>query len=132
MRGWRRRVLFGLLAYSAVLVLWASRPWSDTRLLVPPPGAAAGAPPAYRTYDCPSLFSRGPTPPVAADPAAAAPSGPPCAAQGGRRVLFYVDLALVAVAIAGLQRSGVRHRAAAERDRARVAAAGESEAVPAP
>jgi len=116
--GWRRRVLFVLLAYTAILVLWASRPWSDTRALVTPPDpTGAPGPTVFGTYDCPPLFSRAPEAPTVRDGSPYPPSGTPCGAQGGRRVLFFADLAVVAVAIVVLQRSGVRHQAAAELDR---------------
>ena len=104
-QGWRRRIVLLLVVYVLAMVVWAFRPWSDTRALVTP----EGEPQAFATFECPSVFGSGgedrpevPYPPV----------HEPCGEQGRHRVLFAVDIAAAGVGIALLTRNGTRRRAA--------------------
>ncbi|MGI8686511.1 MAG: hypothetical protein ACR2MO_15720 [Acidimicrobiales bacterium] len=108
MQRWRRRLFSMLLVYCAAMVLWASRPWTDTVALETP----AGASPAFVEYRCPSVFSSGTDPEPAEEPAFPLRRRP-CEQQGTHRALFVIDLAAAGVGMALLQRSSARYRAAA-------------------
>lgn len=103
------------------MVLWASRPWTDTHALIAPKARS----PAFAAYKCPSVFDhhagerlrelRVPTPArQQPDETLYPPRGTPCDEQGKHRVLFFVDIGAAGVAMLLLQRSGSRHRAATE------------------
>lgn len=107
MQRWRRRIFYALVAYMAAMALWASRPWTDTELLVTPPDA----PPAFAEYRCPSVFGSGPAEPVASGETPYVPAHRPCGEQGRHRALFVVDMAVSAAGVVVVRRSLRRHRA---------------------
>lgn len=115
MQGWRRRVFLVLLVYVAAMLVWASRTWTDTQALVTPPGI----PPAFAKYECPAVFGGGPKDPAPSEETPYAPAGTPCDEQAKHRVLLIVDITAAGIAMALLQRSGARHRAATELENAR-------------
>ena len=131
MHGWRLRIFVALVLYMVFLVMWATRPWTDTHGLDAPDRE-----PAFAEFACPSVF--GHDAPVRGDQllSGARPEGQtedpvfpvdgtPCSEQRNHRVLFVVDLAAAAAGMVLLQRSQARHRAADERHRAQaVEAAG--------
>ena len=109
MQRWRRRILYLLLAYAASMVLWASRPWTDTEMLVTPPGVEV----AFAEYRCPSVFSGTTKEPRPVKETPFLPANRPCGEQGRHRVLFVVDVAAAVAGGALLQRSSNRYLAAA-------------------
>ena len=121
MQRWRRRISYLLLVYCAGMLLWASRPWTDTQRLATPPEVAEKV---FAEYDCPSAFSGRPDDPQPNEPVQYPPADRPCGEQTSHRVLFLVDLAAAAVGFGLLQRSMGRYRAAqAAEDRAAEVAA---------
>lgn len=108
MQRWRRRIFYLLLAYSAAMVLWAARPWTDTQALVTPPGT----PLAFAEYQCPSVFSSGTKDLEPAAETRFPPAKRPCGQQDRHRVLFVVDMAAAGAGMVLLRRSSARYRAA--------------------
>lgn len=108
MQRWRRRIFYLLVVYSAAMILWAARPWTDTQALVTPPDV----PLAFAEYQCPSVFSSGT---ADLEPSAETPYPPakrPCGEQDRHRVLFVLDMAAAGAGMVLLQRSSARYRAA--------------------
>lgn len=104
----------------AAMVLWASRPWTDTERLVTPVGVDI----AFAEYDCPSVFSSRARDAVPSEPTPYPPVHRPCGEQSRHRMLFVVDLVAAAVGMVLLQRSSIRYRAAARAADARDAQLG--------
>ncbi len=105
-----------LLAYCAGMLLWASRPWTDTQRLVTPPEVPLpiGEQFAFARYRCPSVFSGATEAPEANEATPYPPADTPCNEQSSHRALFVVDLAAAGAAMALVKRSSMRHRAAAK------------------
>lgn len=99
-----------LLAYCAGMLLWASRPWTDTERLVTPPEVGE----QFAGYRCPSVFSSATEAPEADEATPYPPADAPCGEQTSHRVLFVVDLAAAGAGMVLIQRSSIRHRAAAK------------------
>lgn len=116
MERWRRRIFYMLLAYCAGMLLWASRPWTDTQRLVTPPEVPLplGEQFAFARYRCPSVFSSATEAPEANEATPYPPADKPCSEQTSHRALFVVDLAAAGVGMVLVQRSSIRHRAAAK------------------
>jgi hypothetical protein len=110
---WARIALVALIAWMAVVVFWATRPWSDTQPLKVP----VGTKPAFTTYHCSAVFSAS-TPGVHEGVAATFPTTRmPCAERNHRREVTYLDAGLGVVAIASVIVVGRRRRDAADAER---------------
>lgn len=121
MHGWRLRIFLVLAVYALGMVVWASRPWTDTQPLVAPDRE-----PAFAQFRCPSVFGSGDAvrgdqllsgvrPEGQTEDPVYPATGSPCSEQGTHRVLLVADLAAAGVGMLLLVRSHARHRAADER-----------------
>ena len=104
--------VIGLLAFGLLVAGWATRPWTDTKPLAPPPGVKQSVPPDIVHFQCGAPWGsasvHGPTStprPVV---------GTPCGQRDERRRLAAVDVAIAAVGVGylSLGRPSRRHRAA--------------------
>lgn len=112
MQGWRRRVFFVLLAYSAAMLIWSVRPWTDTHAEVTPPEAD----PVFAVYKCPSIFNARPENSQPEEELVYPLNGRACDQQETRRALAVIDAFVVVAGLILIVRSGVRHQAALDEE----------------
>jgi hypothetical protein len=108
---WARIALVVLLAWMVAVVIWTSRPWSDTQALIIPPTKKDVAP-MFATFECSDLLGAASTP-VHHGTLRYPLSREPCRDRSQRRALAVADLGLGVIAIAGVAVLGRRRPAPA-------------------
>jgi hypothetical protein len=104
----RTYIIVVLVAFGLSVAVWATRPWTDTKPLAPPPGVKQQVPDTVK-FECGAPIG---TASVHSPPSTVRPvEGTPCGQRDERRRLAFADVILAVVGIGYVTLRRPHHRA---------------------